>query len=238
MHNVLVFIHGSGDDSRIWRQQIDYFGEQRALAIDLPGHGQRPDILPSTATVRDYAHAVSRIVHDELHLSRPIIAGHSLGGAIALTMALEYSDTLAGLLLIGTGARLRVLPTLLEEAQQAPWQAKTHLTELAATPDFVRTLLPAAPAGPFSASANNLYRDLAACNSFDIMTQLHEIQLPALIICGTEDRLTPAKYSQYLHQQLQHSTLYLLPHSGHYVMCEQAEAVNSAIEQWIKTLQL
>jgi len=40
MNHPIVFIHGSGDSARIWRSQIEHFGVARALAIDLPGHGQ------------------------------------------------------------------------------------------------------------------------------------------------------------------------------------------------------
>jgi pimeloyl-ACP methyl ester carboxylesterase len=56
--------------------------------------------------------------------------------------------------------------------------------------------------------------------------------LPILIICGAEDRLTPVKYSEYLHQQLTTSTLCIIPDAGHYVMREQPEKVNQAIERW------
>src|SRR5438105_12497388 len=110
MNNPIVFIHGSGDSAHIWRLQIGHLGANRAFAIDLPGHGQRPDSLPAEATVRDYAQAAYEIIRHELRLEKPVIAGHSLGGAIALTMALEYGSELGGLILIGTGARLRVLP--------------------------------------------------------------------------------------------------------------------------------
>jgi pimeloyl-ACP methyl ester carboxylesterase len=81
---------------------------------------------------------------------------------------------------------------------------------------------------------NMLFRDLAACNSFDCIQRLHEINLPVLIICGTEDRLTPVKYSQYLHDNISGSTLRIIPEAGHYVMREQPQAVNQAIEQWMQ----
>jgi pimeloyl-ACP methyl ester carboxylesterase len=55
-----------------------------------------------------------------------------------------------------------------------------------------------------------------------------------LVICGTEDRLTPVKYSQFLHDNIGGSTLHIIPDAGHYVMCEQPEAVNQAIEQWMQ----
>jgi pimeloyl-ACP methyl ester carboxylesterase len=79
-----------------------------------------------------------------------------------------------------------------------------------------------------------LYRDLSACNIFDVMPRLSEIHLPTLIICGDEDRLTPVKYSQYLHSHIAGSTLCILPDAGHYVFREQPEAVNGAIEEWMQ----
>ena len=113
MDQPLVFLHGSGDSGRVWRSQLSHFGPQRAIAIDLPGHGQRPDTLPPEVSVQDYAHVVYELITHNLRLELPIIAGHSLGGAIALSLALEHSAAFSGFILIGTGARLRVHPALL-----------------------------------------------------------------------------------------------------------------------------
>ena len=98
MNNPIIFIHGAGDSARIWRPQLDYFGPSRAIAIDLPGHGERADSLPPQAGVEEYTRAAHEIVVGELQLDHPIIAGHSLGGAIALVMALEYGAKLGGLI--------------------------------------------------------------------------------------------------------------------------------------------
>jgi pimeloyl-ACP methyl ester carboxylesterase len=198
-HGPLVFIHGSGGSSQSWEFQVDQFGDN-AFPIDLPGHGERVDTLPLEVSVSDYARVTHEIIFQELRLTAPIIAGHSLGGAITLIMGLEYSSDLSGLILIGTGARLRVHPSILEEAKKAS----------------VVT-----------------YRDWAACNAFDIMTRLHEIHLPTLIICGADDRYTPVKYSQYMHDRIQGSTLCILPNAGHEVMREQPEQVNRAIDAWL-----
>ncbi len=229
----LVFIHGSGDSGSVWRSQIDYFGPARAFAIDLPGHGQRADTLPPEASVLDYARAARHIIWEELGLNHPIIAGHSLGGAVALTMALEYGDDLAGLILIGTGARLRVHPNLLEEARTASDAATRQLKELAFAPGHAETMLDSILDEQTKPPPYMLYRDLAACNVFDCMARLAEISLPTLIICGTEDRLTPVKYSQYLHEHIAGSSLRLIPDAGHYVMREQPQQVNQAIEEWL-----
>src|SRR2546425_615524 len=198
-HRPLVFIHGSGANSRIWQLQVEHFGDN-AFPIDLPGHGERPDTLPPEVSVSDYARVTHEIIFQELRLKTPIIAGNSLGGAIALTMGLEYASELGGLILIGTGSRLRVLPSILEEAKKAS----------------VVT-----------------YRDWAACNTFDVMNKLGEIRLPTLIICGADDRLTPVKYSQYMHDHIQGSTLCIIPNAGHTVMRDQPERVNQAIDEWL-----
>ena len=199
-HSPLVFIHGSGESSQVWQSQVEHFGTSCAFPIDLPGHGERADTLPPEVSVLDYARVVHEIIFQELHLKAPIIAGHSLGGAIALTMALEYASELSGLILIGTGARLRVLPSILEEAQRAS----------------VVT-----------------YRDWTACNTFDIMNKLNEIRLPTLIVCGADDRSTPVKYSQYMHDRIEGSALSIIPEAGHDVQLEQPEQVNHAIDAWL-----
>lgn len=234
MSKPLVFIHGSGDNGRIWRLQTEYFGPQRAFAIDLPGHGQRPDIFPIEVTVPDYAHAAYEIVMGELQLEQPIIAGHSLGGAVALMMALEYGSKLGGLILIGTGARLRVHPDLLNDARQAPQQARSRLSELAGSQSNGNAPSPSGMQEQSPPAPPILYRDLAACNVFDIMNRLDEIHLPTLVICGINDQLTPLKYSDYLHKHIEGSTIHHVPDAGHYVMREQPAAVNQIIEDWLR----
>ncbi len=234
MNHPIVFIHGSGDSARIWLSQIEHFGEAGAWAIDLPGHGQRADTLPAEASVLDYARVAHTIITKELDLDQPIIAGQSLGGAIALMMGLEYGTNLSGLILIGTGARLRVHPNLLESARTTPQNAIHQLKELAVASTHAATLPDMLIQEQVTPGPNMLYRDLAACNAFDCINRIQEIHVPVLVICGTEDRLTPVKYSQFLHDNIGGSTLHIIPDAGHYVMCEQPEAVNQAIEQWMQ----
>ena len=237
MQHPLVFIHGAGDSSRIWRFQVEQLGSaHQAYAVDLPGHGQRPDTLPPEATAKDYASAIYDVIQHELHLDHPIIAGHSLGGAIALSMALDYGSTLTGLILIGTGARIRVHPSLLEAARTRPQDARSQLVQMGFTRNTADTLSQNVLSEQAALPANMLYRDLMACNSFDCMARLHEIALPTLIICGADDSSTPVKYSQYLHEHIAGSTLHIVPDAGHYVQREQPEAVNQAIQAWLEKL--
>ncbi len=238
MERPLVFVHGSGDSGRIWRLQIEHLGKERAFAIDLPGHGERADTLPAEVTVEDYARTVHEVITSELGLQRPIIAGHSLGGAIALMMGLEYGEELSGLILVGTGARLRVHPAILQEAREAPDLAREHTNALCLLPEHVPTLGTQILQEQVKTKPGILYRDLLACDKFDVMSRLHEVALPTLVICGSEDRLTLPKYSTFLRERLtgvEHGArLHIFPAAGHYVMREQPDMVNQAIEEWLR----
>ncbi|EFH89409.1 alpha/beta fold hydrolase [Ktedonobacter racemifer] len=236
----LVFIHGSGDNAQIWDTLLPYFqqqGQHPAYALDLPGHGKRTDTLTATASVADYAREVAHILSNERHLSSAIIIGHSLGGAIALTLALEYPQMLSGLVLIGSGARLRVHPTLLEEAQHQPDRAAERLTALALAPSSSASMVPRLLQQKGANDMQMLYRDLVACNSFDVMEHIPEITLPTCLLCGEDDQLTPPKYSRYLQQQLAHASLQVLPAAGHYVMCEQPEATYQVLSLWLQEIE-
>ncbi len=235
MQHPIAFLPGSGDSASIWQPQQDYF-KDLAHPIDLPGHGRRADTLPDEVTILDYAQAAYAIIFEEIKLERPIIAGHSLGGAVALSMALEYPQEIGGLTLIGAGARLRVHPDLLVGARNTPELTRVRLAELAMSPANVERLSPELIEDRAELEPHILYRDLAACNVFDIMPRLKEIGVPTLIICGNEDRLTPPKYSMYLAEQIPGAELKMIPDAGHYVMREQPEMVNQAIETWLDNL--
>lgn len=71
--------------------------------------------------------------------------------------------------------------------------------------------------------------DLKSCDRFDIRDNLHRISKPTLIICGSEDSLTPVKYSRFLEENLPQSRLEIINGAGHMVMLEKPEAVNRAI---------
>ncbi|HEY0752479.1 MAG TPA: alpha/beta hydrolase [Ktedonobacteraceae bacterium] len=233
----LVFVHGAGDSARAWTQQVGHFGS-RAYALDLPGHGARPDNLPEQVSVTDYAQAAWRIVLDELHLERPIIVGHSLGGLIALQMGLDFGAHLGGLILIGTGARMRVAPALLESARTNPQQAQQTLRQAPRAELEQEAFSPLSPLSPQEQGGRTqlalLYRDLLACNGFDVMARLEQLSgLPVLILCGAEERSAPVKYSVYLHEHIGGSTLQVIPGAGHYVQREKPEEVNQAIGAWL-----
>ncbi|UCH50460.1 MAG: alpha/beta hydrolase, partial [Chloroflexota bacterium] len=103
----LIFIHGAGNTSLLWHYQTKYFTGSEA--INLPGHPEGK----ACTSIDEYAQWFHQYVSQGKHLPLAI-AGHSLGGAIALMYALDYPGDVKALILIGTGARLRVRPDLLK----------------------------------------------------------------------------------------------------------------------------
>jgi pimeloyl-ACP methyl ester carboxylesterase len=227
----LVFVHGSGDSAKSWARVIAALPDILCVALDLPGHGtliEQPG--PDAMSVADYA-AFVRAEIERRELTGARVVGHSLGGAIALQLALDAPDVVGGIGLVGTGARLRVLPDLLAVAQTEQMAAQPQLTGFGFAPGheearerFLREMEPLAQ--------GTLYRDLAACDAFDCRDHLERITCPALIVVGTEDRLTPPKYATYLYDHLSQATLVEITGSGHYLQHEAPEELAEALRDW------
>ena len=75
-----------------------------------------------------------------------------------------------------------------------------------------------------------LYGDYVACDHFDLRADIARIQPPALVVCGGNDRMTPAKYSEYLVENLANARLVSIPGVGHMVMFEAPEETTAAVE--------
>jgi pimeloyl-ACP methyl ester carboxylesterase len=232
----LVFVHGSGESSAIWRDVVAALAPRQVLAVDLPGHGARAAAQgPDRLSVVDYAEDVWQAIR-HARLSYPVVAGHSLGGAIALQLGLDHGVDLAGLVLIGTGARLRVLPAFLEGAAADPERASQEMIRFGASPRTTPEQIERWVRDRAPVTGRVFHRDLAACNAFDVMAELEKIAVPALVICGEDDRLTPIKYAEYLATHLPRAELRCIPDAGHFVMLEQPDAFILVLRDWLDRL--
>jgi pimeloyl-ACP methyl ester carboxylesterase len=169
----------------------------------------------------------------ELQVPRPVPCGLSLGGAIVLQLLLDRPLPLSGGVLIGTGARLRVLPRIIETIQTRYAAFIDMLAEYGASaqtdPARLAPVLTAAAACPAAVTAG----DFTACDRFDVMERLEEIAAPVLILSGDDDRLTPPKYSAYLERHIAGSRRVRVPAAGHLVPVEKPDAVNGALRTFV-----
>lgn len=229
----LILVHGAGGNHRHWGSQVRTIETATTYALDLPGHGRSGG--RGQTSIADYAAFVVGFM-DALQLEQAVVAGHSMGGATALTLGLQYPQRVAGLVLVGTGARLRVLPAILEGTLNNFRDTIALISRYAYAPGTPRELVRQGQCEMLQVDPQVIHDDFAACNSFDVMGQLGGIHSPTLVICGTEDRLTPPKYSQYLVDRIAGAELELIPDAGHMVMVEKpdivAEAIQSALAKW------
>jgi pimeloyl-ACP methyl ester carboxylesterase len=228
----VIFIHGSGESGSVWQPLMRLLPELDALAYDLPGHGARvAEPGPERMSVGDYAEDVYRTLTAR-GIDGGVVVGHSLGGAVALRLALDHPDFARRIALVGSGARLRVAPSSLEAAREAGPAGSPALTELGFTDEHAQQARDLFAARPPTAPGI-LYRDLAACDAFDVMPELARIAQPTLLIVGESDRMTPVKYSAFLRDRLPGAQMVVIPNAGHYVQVEQPERVAAALRDWL-----
>ena len=146
-------------------------------------------------------------------------------------------EELKGLILMGTGARLRVHPDFLAQpggAEQGngEWLERQRSYFNGVESDIVNALIMRArEVGPDVERT-----DLMACDRFDVMQEVEGISLPTEIICGKEDEMTPVKYSNYLSERIKGSRKHIIHGAQHFVQLQQYQQVNQAIEKFLRRL--
>ena len=228
----IVLIHGAGGTHLHWSPQSRRIPGQRIYALDLPGHGKSGGL--GSQSVADYARSVVEFL-DALGFNQAVIVGHSMGSAIALTLALDHPRRVAGLGLVGSGARLRVASAILEGSSSAetfPAVVKL-INDLEFGPYVNPRMKELAAQRMLEIRPSVLHGDFSACNQFDVMARLGEIKTPTLILCGAEDQLTPVKYSEYLQSHIAGARLVAFPGAGHMVMLEEPIAVAKELGEFV-----
>jgi len=229
----MVLIHGAGENHLIWPAPLRCMDSATVLALDLPGHGKSAGC--GRSSIGDYVE-VTRGFLDALGVNHAIIAGHSMGGAIAQQFALSYPTRVIGLILIATGARLRVAPAILAGILN-DYQATLELvTRYAWGPDAPEQLVHLGRAQLAETKPEVAAGDYAACNAFDVMERLGQIAAPTLVIGGTADQMTPPKYAAFLAEKIPGARLAMIEGAGHMVMLEQPEPVARHIEQFLTAI--
>jgi pimeloyl-ACP methyl ester carboxylesterase len=247
----ILLVHGAGDSAAVWEHQLASLGtEHTVVALDLPGHGAR---LSEQAHAGHAANAaeLARAI-EQAGMERPVLVGHSMGGAVVLTYLLGSETSGAGsipqgavrgLVLVGSGARLRMHPVFMEAARERAAAAPSALLaeplvppERALGPNPTPETLAWHAAHTNQATAQAAYADFQANDAFDVMARLGEILVPTLIIGGAEDSMAPPKFQQYLADNIPNARLVLLPGAGHYPMAEQPVAFNRALAEFVGAL--
>jgi pimeloyl-ACP methyl ester carboxylesterase len=238
---VLLFVHGFPLCRGAWQKQVAAFSsEHRVLAPDLRGLGESQGSAGPVSMAR-YADDLAALLR-ELRTGPVILIGHSMGGYVALAFVDRHPSQVGGLVLVGTRAgadtpeaaekRRATATRVLHEgtaflvADMAPKMlAGDHPNA-----DLIRQvdafMLPSRPQGIASALQGMADRP-------DRTPDLARIQVPTLLITGAEDTLIPPSESQRMAAAIPGAQLEIIPHAGHLVAFEQAEAFNERLRAWL-----
>jgi pimeloyl-ACP methyl ester carboxylesterase len=238
----ILLIHGHPFDRRMWWPQMSALpAELRVVAVDLPGYGESPPV-GTTVTMRELAERVMRL-GDALGLGACTVVGLSMGGLVAMEIALAGWHRLSGIVLAATTAA----PVNELEARTRHEQAATieRCGMLDATlamaprlfgsaakqdPDLIAfvldMMLHAPPAGAAAALRGRAMRPPYA-------ELLRGIAVPALVIAGDSDGFAPEEVVAELIEALPEPEVLRLPGVGHLPNLEAPEAFNAALRRFV-----
>jgi len=231
----MLLLAGVGGDHLSWSPEMRRLPGIRTCALDLPGHGKSSQAGRQSAA--DYARSIIEFM-DAVGLWRAFFVGHSMGGAVALTLALDHPERTAGLGLVSSGARLPIPPEMLENAANAstfPFAVQalhalscSRHTDSSLAEQNLKRLMRLRP--------TLFHSDLLTCDSFDVTDRLASIKPPVLVVCGEEDQLTPPHYSSKLAAQIPDAALQIIDQAGHLVMLEQSQRLAKIISVFLMTM--
>jgi pimeloyl-ACP methyl ester carboxylesterase len=242
----LLCLHGAGMSSVVWMDVVRRLPPaRRVIAPDLPGHGQSQPWHdePSIDLYRDAVGTVAA----HLGLGRAVLVGHSMGGAIALACAFAWPERVAALVLLNSAASLPVSPELLALLEKAlPSEAAAtdgqvwvdrmpdELAELCFSPATSRDVRERWQAVLLSARRQTVLADFAACGRFDVRERLGALQIPTLLIGGSDDLLVPPTALAATAERLAGAQLHVVPETAHLTHLEQPDAFLGLLSEFLR----
>ena len=237
----LVFLHGFPLSRGAWQKQVDAFASShRVIVPDLRGFGDS-ETEPGPTTMSQYAADVHALLR-RLSTGPAVLAGHSMGGYVALAFARQFPEMLCGLVLVGTKAgpdtaeaaagRRETAEKVRAGGVQAVIDAMAPKMLAAGNQDprlieQVRGFMaPAKPAGVIGALLGMAERP-------DSTALLAQVTVPTLVVTGADDVLIPPSDSETLARAIRGAQVAVIPRAGHLVAFEQPELFNQALREWL-----
>jgi pyruvate dehydrogenase E2 component (dihydrolipoamide acetyltransferase) len=237
----IVFIHGFGGDLNNWQFNQEALAQDQATyALDLPGHGGSEKALEAG---QGDALALARAVIDFLDardIPQAHLVGHSLGGAVALALALDQPTRVRSATLIcsaGLGAEIDM--AYIEGFMQAKRrkQLQPVLEMLVADPamvsrEMIEDVLKFKRLDGVESALNRIVAESFAGGrqALELRARLAELRVPVQVIWGRQDRILPVSHAEGLPGTM---PVYVLDDAGHMAHMEKAAEVNEQIRRFI-----
>ena len=242
----IVLIHGYPFNRSLWTEQAELLrSKHRVVAPDLRGFGES-DSSEGPATMSRMADDVASLM-DALEIERAVIGGLSMGGYVALAFARMFPARVSAMVLADTRAQADTEEGKQTRSQQAEKALSEGMAGIAdamlpklLTPETVSKrpelvkrvrdmMLKTKPEGAAAALLGMAERD-------DQTEFISSIQVPALIIVGREDAITPVADSEKMQSRIAGSRLVVIENAGHVSNLEQTEQFNDALLGFLSTV--
>jgi pimeloyl-ACP methyl ester carboxylesterase len=254
----ILCLHGLGANIYSWRHFVTPLSQNhRLILVDLKGCGKSPKPLDSHYSIEEKADDIYNLILEE-NLTNLTLVGNSLGGGIALLVALRLGrqrpNRLSKLILIDSAGDKATLPPhlgLLRSALGTPiiclapskLAARVTLRMCYYDRKKITTEQVNAYAAPLANRGGRhalLYtaRQCIPANTDELIAQLSAITVPTLILWGREDKVIPLKVGELLHQLIPNSTLEIIEHCGHIPQEEKPDETIALISKFLTTTRL
>jgi pimeloyl-ACP methyl ester carboxylesterase len=226
-------VHGAGGNHRVWAKQYGNPDTPPAVAPDLSGHGDSDGVstAPGEETLEAYADDVVAVCEAT---DATVLCGNSMGGAVALRIALDRDLDLDGIVLADSGARLAVDPDFLDTLAD-DFEAAIEILHAPGTlfSDPTEELVEDSMETMRATGGEVTLLDFETCDRFDVRDRLDEIEVPTLALCGEDDPLTPPKFHEHLAEELPNGTYREIANAAHMPMLERPEAFDDAMRAFL-----
>jgi len=247
----VLFLHGFMGSSADWREIMAGIGDQTfRIAVDLPGHGASLGLPPDTYTIEGATRAVIRTM-DGLEVPRPVVAGYSMGGRLALYLALRYQQRCVGLFLESASPGLESAGE--RAARRAADESKAKRLESGDFEAFLRDWYGQPLFAPLAQDEDLLYGTIAVRRRNDpaelarslrgmgtgsqpsMWAELEHLSVPTLAVAGALDEKYAAISSRMasINPRLQSA---VVPGAGHTVHAETPAAYTSLLWRYLDGL--
>ena len=235
----ILLIHGLASSTYTFRRIIPLLREHFSIiAVDLPGFGKSEKSTSFVYSFQNYAKLMIECIH-QLGISKPYIVAHSMGGQIALNMAIQAPEKINKLILLSSSGYLKRAKRLLICSSYLPffdkfihyYVGRKDVREYLKNVFFNQTLINDEIINEFARPLAEkefykaLVRLLRQREGDLIPQQLKEIQIPTLLIWGEDDRVVPIDIGHRLVKDLPYAQLITYKNTGHLITEEKPEHV-------------
>jgi pimeloyl-ACP methyl ester carboxylesterase len=236
----MIFVHAAGSNGHTWHRQLDHFGGAHGpIALDLPGHGRSAGV-EGLKSIQDYADFLAAFA-DALKIKSAVIAGRSMGGAIAMDYALRYPDRVQALVLIATAAKFNLPADRIEGLRAVTMgRAPQAFVTDGYSPKTVSGNFDVVREGwmeQIKTDPRVRYTDVLACAEVDLRDRIAKIDKPTLIIAGADDPGTTVADMELIKSRIRGARLEVIADAAHNVPVEKPAEVNAAIDKFLAELK-